>query len=311
MSVIKREINAFRGRSSRLAALFIGDRAADRAVPPTGHTAWTTLISAAAMAFIAVFVLALSLAAGRLASTWSDELARSATIRINAPAETIDAQTETVLRLLSETPGIADAQVMDEARQKDLLAPWFGEDLPLDALPIPRMIEIEEERVGPDVSGLKLRLEAEAPDAVFDDHSRWRAPLVSAANGLRRLGWLSLLLIWGTVGAIISLAATASLAANAQVIDVLRLIGATDDYIAKAFIRRYTMRALSGAAVGSLIAVVLILLIPSPVPDGGVLTGLGFQSWHWLLVILVPILIAAIAFAATRFAAKRSLLRRR
>ena len=52
------------------------------------------------------------------------------------------------------------------------------------------------------------------------------------------------------MAAMITLAANAALATNAQVIRVLRLIGARDTYIARAFVRRFTLRALSGAAVG-------------------------------------------------------------
>ena len=69
-----------------LMEFVIGDAKADRVVPPTGITATLTWFSAAAMAFLAVFALALSLAAGRLADRWGSELALSSTIRISAPA---------------------------------------------------------------------------------------------------------------------------------------------------------------------------------------------------------------------------------
>ena len=59
------------------------DRQADRVVPPSGHTAWLTSFTAGAMAFLAVFALALSLAAGRLADRWSDALERTATVRLS------------------------------------------------------------------------------------------------------------------------------------------------------------------------------------------------------------------------------------
>ena len=54
---------------------------ADRVVPPSGFTAQLTLFAAAAMAFLAVFALALCMASGRLADRWAGELARSATLR--------------------------------------------------------------------------------------------------------------------------------------------------------------------------------------------------------------------------------------
>jgi cell division transport system permease protein len=53
------------------------------------------------------------------------------------------------------------------------------------------------------------------------------------------------------MAAMITLAANAALAANAQVIGVLRLVGARDTYIARAFVRRFTLRALTGAAAGA------------------------------------------------------------
>ena len=57
-----------------IATVVAGDAQADRVVPPTGYTAWLTLFSAGAMAFLAVFAMALSLATDRLASFETDEL---------------------------------------------------------------------------------------------------------------------------------------------------------------------------------------------------------------------------------------------
>ncbi|EAP77643.1 cell division protein FtsX [Roseovarius nubinhibens] len=291
----------------RFSGLIIGDSQADRVVPPTGFTAWLTLFSAGAMAFLAVFALALSLATSRLADRWGDELARASTLRISAPEGQIQAQTDAALKVLKTTPGIASARTLTSDEQKALLEPWFGPDLPVERLPIPRLIEIIEEGDGYDADGLRLRLSAEAPGAVLDDHTRWRKPLISAASRLRLLGWLSLLLIGGTMAAMITLAANAALSANAQVISVLRLVGATDGYIAQAFERRFTLRGLMGAGVGMIAGVLATLILPSTDVAGGFLTGLGFQGWHWLWPLLIPLLAGAVAYAATRAAARRTL----
>lgn len=292
---------------SRLTAFVMGDAQADRLVPPTGFTARLTLFAAAAMAFLTVFALALSLATGRLADRWSDELARSSTLRISAPMEQREAQTAAALRVLETTPGVASARALDEAEQRALLEPWFGPDLPVESLPIPQLIEVIEDGVGYDAAGLRLRLSAEVPGAVLDDHTRWRRPLVVAAERLRLLGWLSIGLIGVAMAAMITLAAQAALAANAQVIAVLRLVGARDAYIARAFVRRFTLRALTGAAAGTVAGMIAVLLLPPAQAEAGFLTGLGFQGWHWLWPLAIPPLGAAVAFAATRHAAHRSL----
>jgi cell division transport system permease protein len=284
-----------------------GDHEADRVVPPTGFTARLTLFSSGAMAFLAVFALALSLATDSLAERWETELAGSATIRISAPAGQVEAQVQAVLRVLETTPGVGAVRVLDDAEQRALLEPWFGPDLPLDALPIPRMVEVIEAGGGYDSEGLRLRLRAEAPGAVLDDHTRWRAPLVRAADRLRWLGVISILLIAAATGAMITLAAQAALAANAQVIRVLRLVGARDTYIARAFVRRFTLRALIGAAIGACAGLVAVFLLPSASAEGGFLTGLGFQGTHWFWPLAIPPLAAVVAFWATRIAALRAL----
>ncbi|SLN48668.1 cell division ABC transporter subunit FtsX [Aquimixticola soesokkakensis] len=284
---------------------------ADRVVPPSGFTAQLTLLTAAAMAFLAVFALALSFATGRLADRWSEELARTATVRISAPLDQIGAQTEAALAVLTTTAGVAQARALDLSEEQALLEPWFGPDLPLDQLPMPQLIEIIEDDLGFDAEGLRLRLTAEAPGAVLDDHSRWRKPLVRAADRLRLLGIVSLALIAAATGAMITLAAHAALAANAQVIRTLRLVGAQDSYIAQAFVRRFALRALGGALIGTFLGMAAIALLPATstgtVGGDSFLTGLGFQGLHWFWPLAIAPLAAIVAFVATRLAAQRTL----
>ncbi len=294
---------------SGIVALFQGDRQADRVVPPSGFTARLTSFTAGAMAFLTVFALALSLATGRLADRWNAELARTSTVRISAPEGQMAAQSEAVLNVLRTTQGIKTARVMGDKEQRKLLEPWFGPDLPLDSLPIPRLIEVIETDDGPDNESLRLRLSAEAPGAVLDDHTRWRRPLVQAAGRIRLMGLLSILLIAGSTAAMITLAAQSALAANGQVITVLRLIGARDVYIARAFVRRFTVRAFMGALVGTLLAMVATYFLPAAAEEGAFLTGLGFRGAHWLLPLLIPPMAAIVAFWATRLAAFRVLKR--
>jgi cell division transport system permease protein len=288
-------------------AMFARDTQSDRVVPKTGHTATLTMFTSAAMAFLTVFALALSLAADRLADRWGEDLAKSVTVRISAPSDQIAAQTAATMTVLETTTGVASARVLTEAEQQALLAPWFGPDVPVADLPIPRLIEVIETDDGFDAAGLRLRLSVEAPGAVLDDHTRWREPLTIAAGRLRFLGMTSILLIAGATAAMITLAANAALAANLQVIRVLRLIGATDAYIARAFVRRFTIRTIGGAFGGTLVGMLAILLLPQSTDDKIFLTGLGFQAGQWLTPLVLPFLAGVVAFLATRAASNRAL----
>ncbi|SFA90369.1 cell division transport system permease protein [Poseidonocella pacifica] len=288
-----------------LRILWRGDASGDRVVPPSGYTVRLTIFSAAAMGFLAVMALALALSAGRLADDWGGALARSATLRIDGPLDTMQERTEAALRVLEQTPGVASAQALTEEEQRALLEPWFGPDLQLESLPIPQLIEIEKTPEGFDAEGLRLRLEGEVPGAMLDDHESWRKPFLAAARALRWLGWGAMVLIGATMAAIVTLAASVSLAANAQVISVLRLIGARDDYIARAFIRRFTFRTLTGAAVGTGLGLIASALLPDA--PMSFLTGIGFANLDWLVPFAIPPLAALVAFAATRRAAFRTL----
>ena len=288
-------------------ALLTGNPRADRVVPPSGHTATLTSLTAAAMAFLAVFALALSLATGRLADRWTDALANTATVRISAPLDQLDVQTRKVLEVLATTPGVASARALTPDEIRALLEPWIGPDLPVDSLPIPQLVEITETDAGFDADGLRLRLAAEAPGATLDDHQRWRKPLVAAADRVRTLGLLSLALIVGATAAMVTLATQAALSANAQVIRVLRLVGARDTFVARAFVRRFTLRALLGALVGTVLGMIAVAMLPEASAEGGFLTGLGFAGLQWLWPLTIPPLTAFVAFWATRGAAFRML----
>lgn len=282
-----------------------GDPEADRVVPPSGFTARLTFVAAAAMAFLAVFALALSFAAGRLADRWEGDTAQTSTVRL--PAAASEEQISAVMIILQSTQGVSFARVLDASAQQALLAPWFGPGMPLDDLPVPQLIEVTQEPHGIDAENLVLRLAAEVPSAVFDDHAAWRAPLARAARSLRLLGWVSALLIGGAMAVIVTLAAQAALSANAQVIAVLRLVGATDHYIARAFVRRFTARVFFGALIGTVLGIIVLALLPTGASTGDVLTALDIQGWGWLGVIFVPFIAAITAYVATGVAARNTL----
>lgn len=281
--------------------LLIGDPQSDRVVPPTGITARLTVFVAGAMAFLAVLTFALSMTAGRTADRWANELAQAATLRL--PADTDDATIVAALALLNTTPGVASARLLTDAEQAALLTPWLGADISLDELPVPRLIELVADDPAYDATGLRARLTGELPKAVLDDHGRWRQPLVKAASRLRLVGWFSIFLIGSAMAAMIVLAAHASLAANAQVIRVLRLVGARDVYIARAFVRRFTLRTGFGAIGGVVAGLLVLQLMPGGDTTAGFLADVGFDGAEWFWPLVIPPLAAIVGFVATRAAA--------
>ncbi len=283
--------------------LLRGDAAADQVVPPNGGLARLTSFAAGAMAFLAVIAVALTLGAQRVATHWSDALNGVATVELPRGN---DSDITRLIAILGTTPGVGEVIEISPARQRALLEPWLGEAFPTDALQLPRLVELHTDADFDPVT-LSLRLEGELPEAVFVPNSQLHAQVAAAALGLGWIGWGALLLTGLVMAAIITLSASVALAANLEVIATLRLLGAQDDFIARAFIRRSTMRGAGGALIGVLLGVGILLLASTA--GEGTQMKLAPGPMGWILISLIPVLAAAIAFAATRFAAMRTLAR--
>jgi cell division transport system permease protein len=282
---------------------------ADRVVPRGAQSALSVGFLAAVMAFFAVLALALALAAGRLAATWEGEIADTATLQVFAAEDAMEEQARAALNVLRTTPGVRSVRVVDLAEQERLLEPWLGPEIPMESLPLPVLIEVSTDRERLNPESLELRLAAEAPGAVFDDHAAWRLPLVATAAGLGRFGLASLGLLALALAAGLVLAAQRAVAAHAAAIRTLRLVGAEDGFIAGGFARRLSERAAAGAAAGTAAGMLLVALLPQGSEPGFFLVGIGLSGWQWLAPLLVPAAAAAIARAAASAATRASLRR--
>lgn len=279
-------------------------------VPVAGWSAPLTTMIAAAMGFLAVLTLAAAMAADRLAEEWRADLAGVATVRVSAPPDEMDDKVRTVLEVLRTTPGIAEIRVLSSGDQAVLLAPWLGADAGIEDLPLPQLIDVSLDGAGPDAKSLRDRLALTVEGVAYDDHAAWRAPLAATANALERLALAATVLVLFAAGAMVALAARATLAANRRVIEVVRLIGAEDRYIASAFVRRLTFRALLGATLGTLAACVALWLLPVIEADAAFGVTLSPDHTGWLRVIIgVPLASGIVAWISARVSTRGVLAR--
>lgn len=282
-----------------LLAYLRGAGGPDRMVPPASQPLATVAALATLIAFGAVLALALAVAATRLADGWQEELADAATLQIFAPEDEIETQARAALDVLRETPGVTSVRMVDLSEQERLLEPWLGPDIPVEMLPLPLLVEVETDRGVLDEAALLVRLQAEAPGAVFDDHAAWREPLVATAGRLRTGALAALAFAAVTLAAVLALAAHAAVAANGRVVETLRLVGAEDRFISRAFTRRVVLRAAAGAAVGTAAAMGVLALLPPASGQSFFPVGIRLDGWHWALPLAIPPAAAVIAWAAS------------
>jgi len=277
-------------------------------VPNTGFTKWLTTFTAGAMSFLAVVGLAFSLICSDLSNEWGESL-KNSSLRLSAPTDLLEKQTNMALAILEQTSGVESARLVGIGAKKKLLEPWLGVDFPLEAIAMPALIEIRETEAGVDYEGLRLRLSAELPSASLDNHSEWRRPIEVVSKLVSQLGMFTVILIVLSSISMITMASNAALSANVKVLRVLRLVGAFDTFIVTAFVRIFTLRVFLGSLTGTVCAGLVLFLIPTFSENLGILDVVRLEIKDTIYIACVPFLFAIISIFVTRNAVKSSLKR--
>ena len=277
-------------------------------VPNTGFTKWLTTFTAGAMSFLAVVGLAFSLICSDLSNEWGESL-KNSSLRLSAPTDLLEKQTNMALAILEQTSGVESARLVGIGAKKKLLEPWLGVDFPLEAIAMPALIEIRETEAGIDYEGLRLRLSAELPSASLDNHSEWRRPIEVVSKLVSQLGMFTVILIMLSSIAMVTMASNAALSANVKVLRVLRLVGAFDTFIVTAFVRIFTLRVFLGSLTGTVCAGLVLFLIPTFSENLEILDVVRLEIKDTIYIACVPFLFAIISIFVTRNAVKSSLKR--
>jgi len=263
------------------------------------------LFVVAVLCFLACLTAIGVIASDRAARGWISQLGGEATVIVRPTrGETPDAAAARAAEALAGTPGVAEARALEPAKAYDLIRPWLGDVSDLEDLPVPRLVTVTLDRKAPaDAARLTAALKAQDVDGAVDDHSLWIRGVKRSANLARGLGAGIFLLIAAAAAAVVAFATRAGLAARHDVVEVLHLSGAGDDFIAGLFQARFArMAAVGGLAGAGAAALVGAALRLAGGPQG--VTPALPVSWVDLLAVLpCPLAAAMVAAAAARFTA--------
>lgn len=220
---------------------------------------------------------------------------------------------ENVMALLERTPGVEEVALLTDSQLQSMLKPWLGDDIALDELDVPMMIDVKttvKKRASTvDVDALERALRVIDKNIRLSD----RGPLVNnVAQATSLLQYLiifiALLLLACVIGMIVLVSKT-NLRLHFKTVSLLHMFGATDDYILRQFQKNSVALAGRGAIIGTICAMVIFVttVILSLRLKSALMPEISFHFSHVLLFIALPVLTAAIAFAATRATVKTML----
>ncbi len=221
-------------------------------IPSDGIAGRPLFIVVTVMCYLAAVTLGASLLVSIQISNWTADIAQEITVQIRpVDGVSIDAQVTTAVQLLAATPGVRSADPITLEEAAELLEPWLGSGNVLEDLPIPRLIAVEIDTENPpDLDALAGRLDSEVEGATLNDHRRWQTGLRRMAASLQIIAWAVIILVSGTTLSIIVFATRAAMAGNREIIEVLHLVGATENFIAYQIQKRFFVLGLVSGLIG-------------------------------------------------------------
>jgi cell division transport system permease protein len=247
---------------------------------------------------------------GDALGNWDTALTSTLTLRL--PADTSDARIDVAIATLKQAKGVVSARLLDPSETTRLLQPWVGASMPVDALPLPRLIDARvDPKVEIDYPTLRQHLDSIIPNAQLDSNRTWLGNMRSFARPVAGVIGVGVIVVTLLIVTIVIFTARIGLTIHRSVIELLHLLGAQDEYIARQFQNHALWLGLHGGLIGGGAALVTVIILGStgyvlalPVP----IAAHGVFDWRlWLLVIVAALAAGGVAMVTARMTVLRQL----
>ncbi|MFN7496870.1 MAG: cell division protein FtsX [Hyphomonadaceae bacterium] len=247
----------------------------------------------------------------RAANTWTSDLKSAMSVVVQSPRTDEDLARAAVI--VGRVPGVTRSEAMSRDRAKELLRN-YGTDMgaTLDALPVPRLIEVGVTAGQTNVkTDIEKALKAAGFTLVVDDHSRFTGEVLRTSTVVRIVAILALVALVVAAIATIAFAARAALETRREAVNILHLVGAKDSFVAREvqirFLRLGFVAGLLGANAAGVIALIGTTVFAFGASD--FTSGAPLLNWTDLWILLVAPLVTACASAVAADLAARATLR--
>jgi len=269
------------------------------------------------MVYLAAMALAATMALSVAGADWRKGLSGTMTVQVmplgsEEDKAALDSRVENALATLRATPGIAAAEALPPHKIAALLEPWLGPGPLAEELPLPRLIDV---RASPDAAidtgALAAKLNETDPGTTIDDHGLWLDQLISLAAAVEIIALLVMLLIAVSAIAAVAFTTRTGLVIHQDVIELLHLMGAHDEYVARQFQVHHFWLGLKGGVVGlALTGVTLAVLgaLIEPI-EATLLPRFSLSALQWTVLMLIAGAAALISMFTARLTVMRALAR--
>ena len=210
-----------------------------------------------------------------------------------------------VVHFLEKYPDVEQVSVLSDEDLRALLEPWLGNNVDVEMLPIPKLLDVKISSGNLfDYKELAVRLSEVSYNASINDHNMWLSRLLRFINSLKVLALTVLILVLSATVVSIVYAAKTSLNVHKDTINILHIMGATDEYIAINYVKQIAKVTLFAGIIGMLVSVPAIMVIGNMAKgvEAGIFNSVSFGSLEWFYILLLPlggmVVVAGVAYIA-------------
>ena len=268
---------------------------------------------------IMVFLFSVTLAGyyliNSMAESWQNGISGSMTVQIMPAEETLTEQEKTlrlnkVITFFENQPAVERVLLMSQKQKEQLMSPWLGDEIDINTLPIPELLDVYLKKgTNLDYDKMEDTLKEIAPYASIDNHNVWLHRLLRLAGALQTLALSVLCMVLAAGILSIFYAACTSLGIHSQIIEILHIMGAQDDYIARQYARRGFWLGLASGAAGTVITMLAFgwLYSSAMYLDDGMFAHMDISAQGWVWLLSLPLWSALLSMATSYWAVRRTL----
>ncbi|MDR0625042.1 MAG: hypothetical protein LBF72_01140 [Holosporales bacterium] len=178
----------------------------------------------------------------------------------SAPLNAHSEKVRAIIEKLRKFQDVSSVSHVEPDKLRAMLASWAGEsEISRDFL-LPTLLDVSFKKVE-NIGQITQQLRAIAPDIVIESHSLWSEKLTTFGRSFGVSAFLIGCFILLCEAIIISLITKSSLQAYFATLDILRLMGARDSYIANIFQTHVLKAAAKGGSIGFCLSLPVIYIL--------------------------------------------------
>lgn len=268
---------------------------------------------------ITVFLFSVALAGYLLVNSvvdsWNSSISGSLTVQIMPSAEELSEQEaglriNKVITFFEGRQGVAKVVLMNDAKMQQLMSPWLGNQVDIKSLPLPNLLEVyltSEQKF--DYVSAATDLKEIAPYASIDDHRIWLNRLLKLASSVKMLALTVLIMILTVSVFSIFYATCTSLGIHKDIIEILHIMGAKDDYVARQYAKRGLYIGVCAGVLGVALALGAFALLHYVAEgmDRGLLGDVSLSFYGWVVLSSLPLWTALLSMVTSYYAVRRTL----